>query len=149
MSYVNAAKAIAKSLGINPKELTMSLIKKAPVPVRYKKLFQGQTAGEAKMVPSAKSSRAMAAQEAKSVGAFAAVTGGSAIIKKILEAAKNPNIENSSNLKGRNKPRTPVNKAIDSAKKATKPKAKPMPRPKARPKKLAPMSSLKPKARPK
>ena len=36
MIYVNAAKAIAKSLGVNPKELTMSLIKKAPVPVRYK-----------------------------------------------------------------------------------------------------------------
>ena len=62
------------------KKQIMELIKKSPIPTRYKKFFQGETLGEAKIKPTAKSMRSTVPFEIK---AFATGAGGALSIPAI------------------------------------------------------------------
>ncbi len=144
-------KSIARSLGVPISELTKDMVRKAPVPVRYKKLFFGpNTPGETRIAPSIKSSRAVALKEGKALATglgigipAGAATQIMAAIKQAGGATVNP---------GR-KPMGLASAAKDkqlksSVKKAVK-KAQPkkkVVKPKPRPKK--PMPKVRPKRRP-
>ena len=133
-ALLSLAKAAAKQAGVPVAQLTKRMIQNMNIPVRLKKLLQGpMTAGEKKIAPSIKSSVTMAKGEAK-VGAGGLAIGLTpTIVSGILSAAKNTE-KTSTGKKGRNKPRTPVNRALDSAKKAmSNPPKKPKVKKKAQP----------------
>ena len=153
MSALSVAKEVAKHLGVPVKDLTVNMIKNSKLPVRFKKLVQGVTSGEKKISPAIKSSRTLAAQEvkagAKGIGVGASFSEGARLVA--LAAKKVGSSKNKTGVtQGRNRPRTPVNRAIDSAKKSKPPitTEKVIRPPKKPSKKLAPKKSLRPKARP-
>tara|TARA_R100001509_G_scaffold140837_1_gene95731 strand:- start:44 stop:526 length:483 start_codon:yes stop_codon:yes gene_type:complete len=144
-------KSIAKKAGIPLSELTKDIVRKAPVPVRYKKLFFGpNTPGETKIAPSIKSSRAVAIKEGKALGTglgigipAGAATQIMAAVKKAGGATVNPG----------SKPMGLASAAKDKQQKSSIKKAvkkaqnkKKVVKPKPRPKK--PMPKVKPKRRP-
>ena len=150
---LKVAKSIARSIGVPLSNLTKDMVRKAPVPVRYKKLFFGpSTKGETKISPSIKSSRTVAKQEGKALGTGLGIgiTAGTAaeIIGAIKKAGK-------ANIAPGRKPMGLASAAKDkqlksSVKKAVK-KAKPkkkVVKPKPRPKSGAPKKSLRPRMRP-
>ena len=118
-ALLGLAKAAARQAGVPLAKLTKKMIQNMKIPVRYKKLLQGpKTAGEQKISSAIKSSVTMAAGEAKvGTGGLAAGLLTPPIINSILSATKNTE-KTSTGKKGRNKARTPVNRALDSAKKA-------------------------------
>ena len=144
-------KSIAKKAGIPLSELTKDMVRKAPVPVRYKKLFFGpNTAGETKIAPSIKSSRAVAIKEGKALGTglgigipAGAATQIMAAVKKAGGATVNPGRKPmgfASAAKDKQQ-KSSVKKAVKKAqtkKKVVKPKPRPgsvkKPIPKIRPK---------------
>jgi len=112
------ARAAAKQGGVPISKLTKKMIQNMNIPVRLKKLLQGpNTPGESRIANSIKSSRTMAKGEAKVGTAGLAIGLTPTIVSGILSAAKNIE-KTSTGDKGRNKARTPVNRALDSAKKA-------------------------------
>ena len=144
-------KSIAKKAGIPLSELTKDIVRKAPVPVRYKKLFFGpNTPGETKIAPSIKSSRAVAIKEGKALATglgigipAGAATQIMAAVKKAGGATVNPG----------SKPMGLASAAKDKQQKSSIKKAvkkaqnkKKVVKPKPRPKK--PMPKVKPKRRP-
>ena len=163
------AKSAAKHAGVPITQLTKRMIQNAPIPVRWKKLFQPKnTAGETKIEPAIKSSRAMAKGEAKfglaglGIGVTAGVAGAVLAMTKDKEKNKaQPNVR--SGVKTGNKKKPKVTKPMGlasaakakqiktSSKKAVKkalssqPKKKVV-KPKPRPKK--PIPKIKPKQRP-
>ena len=163
-------RSIARNIGVPLSELTKDMVRKAPIPVRFKKLFFGpNTPGETKISPSIKSSRAVAIKEVKALGTGTAMGAlGASVTDQILRAVKNkdkekkkaqPNVrvgiktgikkkqKTGTGNKGRNKARTPVNRALDSAKKAVaNPPKKKATKPKSRPKK--PIPKVRPRVRP-
>ena len=62
------------------KDAAIKVIKNSPIPTRYKKFFQGETLGEAKIKPAAKSMRSTVPFEIK---AFATGAGGALSIPAI------------------------------------------------------------------
>ena len=129
------AKSAARQAGVPLAKVTKKMIQNMNIPVRYKKLLQGpKTAGEQKISSAIKSSVTMAAGEAKvGAGGLAAGLLTPTLVTSILSAAKNTE-KTSTGKKGRNKPRTPVNRALDSAKKAmSNPPKKPKAKKKAQP----------------
>ena len=62
------------------KDAALKVIKNSPIPTRYKKFFQGETLGEAKIKPAAKSMRSTVPFEIK---AFATGAGGALSIPAI------------------------------------------------------------------
>jgi len=161
-------KSIARSIGVPISELTKDMVRKAPIPVRFKKLFFGpNTPGETRIAPSIKSSRAVAIKEVKALGTGAVMGAlGANVTNQIMSAVKDsekkkakPNVrvgiktgtkkkqKTGTGNKGRNKPRTPVNRAVASAKKAVaSPPKKKTTKPKPRPKK--PIPRVRPRMRP-
>jgi|TARA_R110000823_G_C15793533_1_gene486400 LysM repeat protein len=104
-NILTLAKNLIKDIGGGAKNITKEQIKNAPVPVRYKKLLQGVTDGEKKIAPSAIAGRAMALQEAKTLGAY---VSGDAIINQLFRVINgNPN-------------RTPQQKITDAKKTKSK-----------------------------
>ena len=162
------AKSAARQAGVPLAKLTKKMIQNMNIPVRFKKLLQGpKTAGEKKIAPAIKSSVTMAAGEAKvGAGGLAAGLLTPTLVTSILSASKDtggkkaqPNVrvgiktgikkkqKTGTGNKGRNKARTPVNRALDSAKKAVaSPPKKKATKPKPRPKK--PIPRVRPKRRP-
>ena len=146
---LKVAKSIARSIGVPLSNLTKDMVRKAPVPVRYKKLFFGpSTKGETKIAPSIRSSRTVAKQEGKALGVGTGIGIAAGTAAEIMSAVKKElTSKQSTGGKGRNKPRTPVNRALDSAKKAVaSPPKKKATKPKPRPKK--PIPRVRPKRRP-
>jgi len=82
---IGVAAAIAASLAVPVGKLTLKMIRNARIPVRYKKLLQGQTKGEKQIAGAVKSNRETAVQEVKTVGAL---VGGGTIAKLIYDASK-------------------------------------------------------------
>jgi hypothetical protein len=146
---LKVAQSIARRLGVPLSELTKDMVRKAPVPVRYKKLFFGpSTKGETKIAPSIRSSRTVAKQEGKALGVGTGIGIAAGTAAEIMSAVKKElTSKQSTGGKGRNKPRTPVNRALDSAKRAVaNPPKKKTTKPKPRPKK--PIPRVRPKRRP-
>jgi hypothetical protein len=144
VSVAKAAKDLAKYIGVPVKDLTLSKIRNAKIPVRFKKLVQGVTSGEKKMEPSILSSRTVAKKEVQAASGAVSFTEGARLIAQYAKSKKEGTTQ------GRNNPRTPVKRAIKSAKKATeKPPTNAMPRPRKKPSDLVVNRSLRPKTRPK
>jgi len=146
-ALLTLARAAAKQGGVPITKLTKKMIQNMNIPVRLKKLLQGpMTTGEKKIAPSIKSSVTMAKGEAKVGAAGLAIGLTPTIISGILSAAKNIEKTGTGN-KGRNKARTPVNRALDSAGKAvSNPPKKKVVKPKPKPKK--PFPKVRPRVRP-
>ena len=163
------AKSAAKHAGVPISKLTKRMIQNAPIPVRWKKLFQPKnTPGESQIANAVKSSRTMAKGEAKfglaslGIGITAGVAGTVLAYAKDKEKEKNkaqPNVrvgvktgatkkgKTGTGDKGRNKARTPLNRALDSAGKAVNnPPKKKVVKPKPKPKK--PFPKVRPRVRP-
>ena len=146
-------KSIARSLGVPISELTKDMVRKAPVPVRYKKLFFGpNTPGETRIAPSIKSSRAVAIKEGKALGTGLGIGIPAGAATQIMAAIKKAG---KANIAPGRKPMGLASAAKDkqlksSVKKAVK-KAQPkkkVVKPKPRPKSGAPKKSLRPRMRP-
>ncbi len=90
-AFLAIGRSIARNIGVPLSELTKDMVRKAPVPVRYKKLFFGpNTSGEARIAPSIKSSRAVAIKEAQALGTGAVIGSlGTSVTDQILSAVKN------------------------------------------------------------
>jgi len=105
---LEVGKAIARKLKVPVSELTKDMVRKAPVPVRYKKLFFGpSTKGETKISPSIKSSRTVAKQEGKALGTGLGIgiTAGTAAEKiEALEKERQDNTQSYQKPKEEPKP---------------------------------------------
>jgi len=141
------ARSAAKQAGVPISKLTKKMIQNMNIPVRFKKLFQGpNTPGESQIANAVKSSRTMAKGEAKVGTAGLAIGLTPTIVSGILSAAKNIEKTGTGN-RGRNKARTPLNRALDSAGKAvSNPPKKKVVKPKPKPKK--PFPKVRPRVRP-
>ena len=153
-------KSIARSIGVPLSELTKDMVRNAPISSRYKKIFFGpDTEGEKKIKKAIMGSVTTAKQELKALGTGATIgVLGASVTSQIMNAVKDsekkkakPNVKKkqktSTGNKGRNKARTPINRALDSAKKAVaSPPKKKTTKPKPRPKK--PIPRVRPRMRP-
>jgi len=161
------ARSAAKQAGVPITKLTKKMIQNMNIPVRFKKLFQGpNTPGESQIANAVKSSRTMAKGEAKfglaglGIGITTGVAGAILAAAKDKEKEKNkaqPNVrvgvktgatkkgKTGTGDKGRNKARTPLNRALDSAGKAVNnpPKKKVV-----KPKPKKPVPKVRPRVRP-
>ena len=161
-------KSIARSIGVPLSKLTKDMVRNAQIPSRYKKVFFGpDTEGEKKIRKAIMGSVTTAKQELKALGTGTVIGAlGANVTSQIMNAVKDsekkkakPNVrvgiktgikkkqKTGTGNKGRNKARTPVNRALDSAKKAVaSPPKKKTTKPKPRPKK--PIPRVRPRMRP-
>jgi len=161
-TYFTVAKEIAKKLGVPVEKLTLKAIQNAPIPVRFKKLLQGQTTGEASMVPTAMSSRQTAVQELKSFLKGSGTMVGPALAKAIFDSRKQGNFDpmnlagpkrktktkaKSGNSSRGNNMKVPTQTRVPTSVPGLKKSLKPKPRPDVLDGKVT--RSLRPKLRPK
>jgi len=159
------AEKMARHFKVPLENLTLKMIREAPtyiLPVRYKKLLQGRTTGEARIKPANMSSVNTAVQEVKAfgTGAGGGMAVGLGLADAIFSSFKSKpkrkfGITPSETRRQQNQTSTPKKKpSYSGGQRKTTPTASPKKiRPKLRPesveKSSAPRTSLRPKLRPK
>jgi len=149
------ARSAAKQAGVPIAQLTKKMIQNAPIPVRWKKLFQPKnTAGESKIANAIKSSRTMAMGEGKfgltglGIGITAGVAGTVLAMTKDKDKNKQVNKKKAQpNVRvGLKTGATKKGKTGKTGTTVSSPPKKKVVKPKPRPKK--PVPKVRPRVRP-